>query len=605
MKWIRWKALVPLAVVLALLVGVTLLFADRAVERGVEGAGTHLVGARVDLDAADLHVRDASLALRGLAVTNPGKPMTNLFEAAEIQMDLSVFPMLEQKLLLDTVAVRGLRFNTPRATSGAIDRPSETAQVARRSVTEWLGGVKVPPLELSTLTKAVNVAGISAESLATLREARHAVAYVDTAKAKLLADLQALDPRPTIDSAQVLAERLKDANLRTLGIGGTRQAVSDVRRTVAELRRLDDRLRAFESETRTNIGGLGARLNAIPAAREQDYAYAKGLLRLPSFDLPSLGPQLFSEVVATQVAEILYWAQMVERYIPPGIKRQLEPGPRRMRASGTTVRFPRERTHPNFLMRVAELSLAIGGEGAAAGEYSARLTGVTTQPAVYGAPTTFAMTRSGGRSGPTDARVTGLLDHRSAPVRDTVAARFSGITLPTIPLSGLGATVAMGVGSSDLRFTRTGGRIDGTWIWRAPNVAWTRDSTTRVSSTPALRLVEDALWNAMTRLDSLEIEARFEGELTKPSLGIRTNLASAVANALRDQLGEEIRRAEQQVRAKVDELVEAKVAAARAEADKVRAEFTDRVNAERARLEEQKKALEAKLRELVRIPGIG
>lgn len=605
MTWIRWKALLPLVVVLALIAGLTMLFADRLVERAVEATGTHLVGARVDLASADLHVADASLELRGLEVTNPGKPMTNLVEAAAVELDLRVLPLLEKKVLLDTVAMRGLRFNTPRKTSGAIARPSATALAARRSVTDWTAQVKVPPLELATLTRAVNVEGISAESLATLRAARHAVAYVDTAKARLVADLQALDPRPTIDSARVLAERLRTANLRTLGIGGARQAVTDVRRTLADLQRLDDRLKGFEGEVRANAGGLQSRLDAISGAREQDYAYARSLLRLPTFDLPSLGPQLFSEVVATQVAEILYWVRLAEDYIPPGIQRQMRPGPKRLRASGTDVSFPRQRTSPDFLMRVAELSLAIGGEGAAAGEYEARLTGVTTQPAVYGAPTTFAMTRSGGRAGPSDARVAGMLDHRGAPVRDTVAARFSGIALPTVPLGGLGATVALGAGSSELRFSRSGGTIDGRWTWRAPNVAWTRDSGATRASTPALRLVEEALWNAMSRLDSIEIEARFSGDVAKPTLGIRTNLANAVGNALREQLGDEVRKAEEQVRAKVDALVQEKVAEARAEADKVKAEAVARVEAERARLDEQKKALEAKLRELVRIPGIG
>ena len=605
MRYIRLKALLPLTVVLGLLVLLTVLFADRAVRRSVEVTGTHVVGAKVDLREADLGFRDGSIALRGLAVTNPAKPMTNLFEAEEIQIDLQVLPLLESKVLLDTVAVRGMRFGTPRAVSGAIDDPSETSAGVRDVVREWKSGVHVPPLALSTLTQAVNVDAISAESLATLRSARHARAYADTARAKLIADLQALDPRPTIDSAEALVARLRGASLRTLGIGGARQAVRDVRGTIAALDQLDGKLRAFETETRANAGGMTQRLGAIPAAREQDYAYARSLLRLPTFDIPSLGPQLFSDLIATQVGELLYWMQMVEKYIPPGIQRQLHPGPARARAPGTTVLFPRATTYPDFLMRLAELSLAIGGEGAAAGSYTARVVGATTQPAVYGAPTTFSVNRSGGRVGPTDVRVAGVIDHRSQPVRDSVGARLNGIALPTLPLAGLGATVALGVGYSELHLARVGDAIAGRWLWRAPGVSWTRDTTATRAATPVLRLVEDAVWRAVSRLDSIEIEARFEGSVAKPSLGIRTNIANAVANALRDQLGDEVRRAEAQVRARVDELVGERVAEARAAADTVRADIDARVAAERTKLVAQKAALETKLRELVRIPGIG
>lgn len=605
MKYIRWKALLPLSVVLGLIALSFLLFADGAVRSGVESAGTALVGAKVDLREADVRISDGSVALRGLAVTNPSSPMTNLFEAREIQVDVRVLPLLEKKVVLDTVAVRGLRFGTARATSGAIEKPSEESSQVRSIVADWKSQVKLPPLDLSTLSRAVNVQGIAAESLATLRAARGAAAYADTARTKIVADLNALDPRPTVDSAQALLTRLRGANIRTLGLSGARQAVTDVRKAISDLGKLDDRLRAFEAETKANAGGLTQRLAAIPGARQQDYAYARSLLKLPTLDVPSLGPQLFSDVISSKVGELLYWVQMVEKYLPPGVQRQLKAGPQRARMSGTNVHFARNAKYPDFLMRLAELSLAIGGEGAAAGDYTARLIGVTTQPAVYGAPTSFAVSRTAGREGPSDVRLGGMLDHRAAPVRDSVSAQMSGMALPTMPLAGLGATLALGNGFSDLRLTRTGGALDGRWLWRAKGVKWTRDSTATRTTSGTGRLVEDAVWRALSRIDSVEVDVRFDGEVTRPSLGIRTNVASAVSNALREQLGDEVRKAEAQVRAKVDELVDTQVATARAQADVVKKDVEGRIAAERARLAEQKTALEARLRELVRIPGIG
>lgn len=610
MSWIRWKALLPLSVALLLIVGATLLFLDPAVRRGVEYAGTEAVGAKVDLAAAHVRLRDGSVALRGLAVTDPAKPMTNLFEAEEIAFTVDPVPALERKVVIDTMAVRGLRFGTPRATSGALPARAgagdEGPGALRRAVDEWRSRVQVPPIALSTLTQSVNVDAISADSLATLRAALHARAYVDTARAALLADLQVLDPRPTIDSAEALAQRLQGASLRTLGLGGVRQAVTDVRRTVAALGQLDDRLRAFQEETRTNAKGLTQRLEAIPAARQADYAYARSLLRLPTFAIPSIGPQLFGPVFAEQVAEVLYWARLAERYVPPGVQRQFKSGPSRVRASGTDVLFPKANVHPDFLTRLAELSLTVGGADAATGAYAARVEGLTTQPAVYGQPTRFALSRTGGRVGPRDVSITGSMDHRRAPVQDALDARLSGITLPVVAMQGIGARVDLGAGLSELQLRRTGDSLDGRWLWRAPRVTWTRDSLAQPrATTAALRLVEDALWRAVSRIDSVEVEARFEGPIDRPRLGIRTNIAAAVGNALRDQLGDEVRRAEQQVRARVDALVDAKVAEARTKADEVKAEVEARVSAERARLDAQKVALEAKLRDLVRIPGMG
>lgn len=610
MRWIRWKALLPLAVVLIILVGATVLWIDPTVRRGVEADGTAAVGAKVDVAAAHVRLADGSVTLRGLAVTNPGKPMTNLFEADEIVLDVALLPALEGKVVMDTVAARGVRFGTARKSSGALPRvpgaPADEPSAVRKLVEDWVAQVRVPPLSLSTLTQTVNVDAISAESLATLRAARAARDVVDTARTRFTTGLQALDPRPTVDSAEALAARLRGASLRTLGIGGARQAVSDVRRTIRALDALNAKLMLFERNTRGDLDALGDRLEAIPAARTADYAYAKSLLRLPTFEIPAIGPQLFSGLIAEKVGEIMYWVNMAEKYVPPGLERQLRKGRSRARASGTDVLFPRARVYPDFLVRLAELSLAIGGEGAAAGEYEARFVGVTTQPAVYGAPTRFQLSRAAGKVGPRDARVSGSIDHRRAPVRDSLTARFSGIPLPTMPLAGLGAAVALGDGTSELHLAREGDGLSGRWLWRSANVSWTRDTAGQPrAATPTLRLVEDALWRAVSRIDSVEIEAIFSGSVTRPQLAVRTNIAEAVADALRVQLGEEVQRAEQQVRARVDELVAAKVAEVRAEAEKIKTLVEERLAEERAKLDAQKAALEARLRDLVKLPGIG
>ncbi|MCC7002569.1 MAG: TIGR03545 family protein, partial [Gemmatimonadaceae bacterium] len=453
MSYIRWRALLPLVIVLALIIGWTILFIDPAVRRGVEAGGTAAVGAKVDLASAKVGVFDGHVTLGGLQVTNPNKPMTNLVEIEEMVFDVGLLPALEKKIVIDTMAIRGMRFNTPRKTSGALPksngppRPEEPSAV-RKAVDDWLSQVKIPPLELSTLTQTVNVAGISAESLATLRAARSARDFADSAKTRFVSGLTALDPRPTVDSAEALANRLKDASLRTLGINGVRKAVADTRRTLKDLDALNDKLKQFETSTKADVRTIGQRVEAIPAARQQDYAYARSLLRLPTFEIPAIGPQIFSGVVAEKVGDVMYWVQMAERYVPPGLQRQMKPGPKRVRMDGTDVLFPKEKTYPTFLARLAELSLAIGGADEATGEYSARIVGATSQPAVFGQPTRFLVSRTAAAVGPRDVRIYGALDHRGAPVRDSLRASLRGVPLPTMPVAGLGATVALNEGLS-------------------------------------------------------------------------------------------------------------------------------------------------------------
>ncbi len=57
---------------------------------------------------------------------------------------------------------------------------------------------------------------------------------------------------------------------------------------------------------------------------------------------------------------------------------------------------------------------------------------------------------------------------------------------------------------------------------------------------------------------------RVEGAVTSPSIRVSSNVGDVVAENLRRELGQEVQRAEQQVRREVDRLVRQQVVAARA-----------------------------------------
>ncbi len=604
MKIFRWKAIVPLTTALVIMGVVWRIFLNPAVRWGVERVGTQMVGAKVDVAAADVRLRDGVVVLRGLAVTNPNSPMTNLFEADDIVVNVRVAPLLERKVVVDTAAVRGMRFGTARATSGALDDPGPASGAAFRAVSEWAGKVRVPPLSLAGLQQVVNVDGLNPDSLRTIQAARGIFVSADSSRIVWIDDLRALDPRPQVDSAAALVRRLEGQNIRTLGVAGARDAAESLRGMVNTLGQLDDRLAALEHDVTSGIRDIEARVRALEQARAADYAYAQRLLRLPSLDGPSLGPQLFSEPVVEQLAGVLYWVHLAERHMPPGIEKKLRAGSGRTRRAGTNVSFPREEALPRFLLRFAEATAEIGGTGVGAGDYAARITGLSTEPALAGEPVAFGLERLRAVVGPRDIRVGGMLDHRRRPVRDSVSARLAGVSLPALTIPGLDVTLVLGEGTTVFSLDRRGDSIAGRWSWVAPSVRWERAARPDTSAPTGVvrgvqQRVEEALWAAVSRVGSVEVDARFGGTFDAPRLSITSNVADAVAGALRDQLGAEIRRAEAEVRRQVDALVADRVAEARAAQAAVETEVRTRLMEERTRVAEVRTELERRLRDLV------
>lgn len=611
----RWRAIVPLALFLAALLAGWLLFLDTLVRRGVEEAGSRIVGAKVDVAAAAVRLEEGYVELRGIQVANPDAPMTNLVEAERVVADLLVGPLLAKKIVIETLAVRGVRFGTPRTTSGALDRRSPTSGRVYREVADWAGRVRIPPLSLEGLRTVIDVSAISPDSLRTLQLARAARTRADSLERAVTQRLAALDPAPRLDSAQALARQLREANPLRLGLAGVTRLAGAARTTLASLDELRDNLASLDGDVTRALRGLAANVLEFAAARQADYAYARGLLNVPSLSAPELSPALFGQAAVDWVRPVLYWMRMAEEYLPPGLRPSRFSGPRRVRRAGTTVRFPRPGEHPKFLLARGEVDLSLGGEGAAAGRYTARISDLTSDPALLGRPLTMFAERTGAARGPQRLSLAAVLDHAGRPLRDSVAVLVQGIALPTLTLNAIGARLALGEGATDLSLRRVGDALSARWVWRSNRVTWERlggqaegqaDATGRPTQAAELSAwAQDLLWRVVSSLREVEIEVGLGGTVTQPTLAVRSNVGDALAAGLRRELGREIEEAERRVRAEVDGLIEPRVREARAAVEGVRSDVAPRVAAELQRVREVEQELRRELERLtggVRIP---
>ena len=610
---VRWKAVGPLLVFGALFALGWWLFADRATRRAVEYTGSEIVGARVDLRAADLQLSKGAVRLSGLAVTNPDQPMRNLLEADLVVGSIRVLPLLEKKVIVDTVAVRGLRFGTERKESGALARSSAVSGRLVRQISGWARSVRIPSLSLEGLAGLVDVAAIRPESLRTIAQARGLVGRADSLDGVWRAELAALDPRPRLDSARALVQRLREVDPARLGLAGVRSLAESGRAQMTSLDALSRQVAELDNRLSAHLADLRGAVQGLADARAADYAWARGLLKLPSLDSPDLSPALFGEMALAKVQPVLYWLRVAEQYVPPGLDPRRRSGPDRARAAGTTVTFPRREALPAFLLAYAAADVELSGMGGVAGRYAARLTGLTSEPALYGRPMILAAARSGGVAGPREAGLNVVVNHVATPIRDSVTAVLQGLSLAPISLPALGARLGFGAAAMQLSLVRVGDSLSARMVWRTESASWTREGGAADPGAGAGAAVgsrawaEGLLWRTASGLRSVEIETRLAGNLSSPALAIRSNVGREVAQALRRELGAQVTRAEQRVRAEVDRLVDARVEEARKRADALQERARDAISAQRKELDEVRGALGAEMRRLtarlpIRIP---
>ncbi len=578
----RWRAIGPL-LLFTLLGGILwLLFADRLARRSAEAIGTAIVGAKVEIQDLHIDLTNGDVTVRGLTVASPHEALKNLFQADELVADIDVLPLLEKKVVIDRLAANGLRFGTPRETDGRVPGNPD-ASVAGRVMGEardWAQRFQVPALQLAT--GKIDVGTIDPRHLSAIPAAEALGARADSSRRAWQTGLDTLRLGPIVDSTTATLARLRTARATDLA------ALNEARRAIDQLKQARGRVTALERGVTDGLTALRAGVAGLDSAKQRDYAFARSLLKLPSFDAPEIGIVLFAPTAVAQFERALYWTELARAHMPPGLLPRSGDGPQRARRAGATVRFPREHALPGFLLRTAELSFQLDPTAPEPKRYAGRLTGLTSDPALYGRPTLFEASAPAVSAG-------AMLDHVRPTPRDTAGASVQGVRLPVFALPSLPVRLDPGQGTVQLGFALRGDTIRARWTVRSTHVQWARDSSGAGSQ------VADLLWRTLSGISNLEVEAGVTGTLTAPRLSVRSNLDQAIAARLRAMLGEEVAAAERRLRAEVDRQVDPVIAPVRARVTTLQTEVTGRLAQQRGRLDQAQKDLETRLRELTRI----
>lgn len=237
MKCFRWWGLGAFVVIVGGAVALWVLFADALVRRGVEASGTAAVGARVDVEAADVGFSPARLELRGLAVTNPDRPMRNALEAERLAFDIDWIGLLLDRVHIDEVAVEGLRFGTERATSGAVER-EERPDDGPRLIERARERAEIPPLEVPSVETVLGRERLRSPEV--IDEARTTIGEREAALESRLDQLPGEDELERYRREVDEATEDDDAIARIKGLKRLRDLVDEIDDDLKELRRARD-----------------------------------------------------------------------------------------------------------------------------------------------------------------------------------------------------------------------------------------------------------------------------------------------------------------------------------------------------------------------------
>jgi uncharacterized protein (TIGR03545 family) len=592
LKVFRWKAVGPLLLFALILVVLWIIFADTIARSQAESNLSETLGTQVDIGGVRLRESEAAVDVYNLAIADPRNPMRNLVEAADITLDLDPIPLTEKKFVIDQLKLGGLRMLTTRKTPARPADPNSPAGRLLRETTAWAKEkFQFPTLALGRVDTVKSLI-LQPGQLGTVKAAQAFLGTADSAKNAFEKSLGDLQVKPLVDSSTALVTRLSKADVKKLGISGAKDAIGDVKKAIDRVKATKAKLENLEKSAKASLASLKQGLGDVDAARQRDYAFARGLLQLPSFAAPDIGASLFGSQSTDYFAQALYYAKLAEKYVPPGLQPWNRPGPTRTRMDGTTVEFPRMQEYPRFLLRKGDIDLALGSQ--AQNTFSAAIANVTSQPALLGLPATLTAKGSLAGDNPMVIDLSALSRHFGSDPKDSMQARVTNVPLPSIPFPGLPFGVNPGHSTVGLSFALAGERISGAWEINSNAVTWSGDSTRLQSAS----LVESTVWRVVSGLNQLRVRAELSGTVSSPVIKVQSNLDDAIAARLRGLVGEELAKAEAKARAAVDKLVDEQVKVLSGKVDALQASALQKLPVEKDQLDGVQKQLEAQLKRL-------
>ncbi len=601
---IRFEAIIPLAIIIALIAAYFALFFDTHLRRGLEYAATRANGAEVNIGRLDSSIWNASMTIADIAVTNPEVPARNRVQIGTVNFRMLWDALLRGKVVINEASVNNVQVDTPRKSPGRVlpvkpDVESEDGESAGKKVLvqmkqEFSGNVVG---DLAAIAAGANPAA----QLGTIDGGTKSSAYIGELQKSLDEKNSQWQSRvaamPKGEEFVALRQRLNNVKLDNF------QDVTQLQASLKELESIRNEFDAKSKAVSETAGTLNGETGAFRASFsnldklvKDDVSALQAKMHLPSLDSRTLSRALFGMDVLGKLQQARGYMVQARSYMPPKSEKKKEVAVLK-REKGHDYVFGQPNSYPPFWLRKALISSdQVGGTRALSGE----ILDLSTNQAMVGRPMQATLRGNLPQQGISGIKAQLIIDHTTAEPRESLVTEVenypvAGRTLVNSPSVELGFSKA----DSSAKFFAElrGDQVDVRMHNQFTRVAF----ETRAQSA----VVREMVASSVHGLSAVNLNAQVTGIWSKLDWQISTNLADALSKGMQRYLQEKMDAARARIEAQVNDSIEEQrkqlfarqgeieaslksgLSERQAQVDKLRAEF----DAARNKLEARKNAI--------------
>ncbi len=406
---IRFEAVVPFGIVVALIIVYFTLFFDRHLKNSFEWLGYLAMGSEVNVAQLHTSFLNGTFRMQGLEITNAEKPTHDSLKIGDIRFGFLWDALLRAKFVVEEIAVEQIEIDTPRKSPGKVKPPdpppvksTQPSQLEIEATKLKNQALKKTERELQgnvfgDLARFLNSGGQGpsleglTQNLASQKKLKEIEGSIQE-KQKKWQDL--VSKLPQAPEIQALGNQL--SQIKTSGFNSPQDLQSSVQQFESLIKKSEEKINLVKStsgQMQTDAQGIDAEFKNIDQIIKKDIADLESKFSLPKIDAKSITKSLFMPYLDPYLSKINHYKALLDKYIPPNAKTSKEKGSNpdeefkpHPRAKGITYEFSRPNSYPIFWIKKISITSQSKGQPQT-GDLAGLITNITSNQALIKKPT--------------------------------------------------------------------------------------------------------------------------------------------------------------------------------------------------------------------------
>lgn len=592
---IRVEVIFPVFILIGITYAYFTFYFDRHLKQGIEWAGTQGLGAEVNVGHLKTSFINGSFEMNKLEMTNKEKPTHNIIEIGRINFKFLWDALLRAKFVVEDASILTIQMDTKRSSPGKVIPPpppsdnSLMSKLQNQIISQAKNRFKDNILgDVIALAEGVNYQDQLDKlrgELKTESRINEMIQDVNTKKEYWDGEIKRLSDPAVVTEFQAefkIIEQEKNFIEQAKRVPGlikiadkAKKQIDDIQKSAKTLQSEVQRITQYPKE----VEGLV----------KADVAALQGHFKIPDLNFSDFSSMLFGTDLMSYVVQARKYQAIAKQYMPPkkNEEEKVIPPPRKV---GKTYSFPITTGYPLFWLKNAAIS-SKATEGEFAGDFSGRLTNVTTTPQAIGIPMVLDLKGDLHAKKIQGIQLKLTLDHTRVKTKQILNMKVSSFPIPGKMLS-QSSDFTFGIKDSSasvmINATLYDETIDFIWNNSLNNVQYVVESKNKI--------IKDVVTNVVSGIPTINLEARAKGPWNNIDWSLKSNLGTDLATGLKAEVSKKIEEAKAKLQTLINDQVLAKKTELMAQVEATKAKYEGEIKKILAQGENQKKRIEEELK---------